>query len=172
MRDFLGAERNDDVFEAELRAGLDHVVPATDLRLARGHVQRPGLPVPRVDTVGLAPLADSAHRALGGATHVNRPGIPDAVSQDREVVPEGRHEAPVPAAGAVAGQACLEHDDVGPGLELLQLPGRPETEITATDDDDVRGRVSRQGGCPLDRPGLLEPVAVPRVAHCVHRARA
>ena len=98
--------------------------------------------------------------------------VADAVAQDRQVVPQRRDEAAVPAARPVPGEPGLEHDDVERRLELLQLPRGPQPEVAAAHDHDVRGRVARERRRRLDRPGLLEPPAVPRVPHPVHRARA
>ena len=36
----------------------------------------------------------------------------------------------------------LEHEDVELGLELPELPRRPEAEVPAADDDDVGARVA------------------------------
>ena len=98
--------------------------------------------------------------------------VADAIAEDGQVVPERRDEAAVAAARAVSGEAGLEDDDVEPRLELLQVPGRPEPEVPAAGDHDVRSRVTVERGGRLDRACLLEPPAVARVPHALHRARA
>ena len=60
----------------------------------------------------LAPVAEAADTALGGAARPERPPVTDAVAEDREVVPQRRDEPAVPPARAVAGEPGLEHDDV------------------------------------------------------------
>ena len=146
-------------------ARLHDLVPIADLCLARGHLDRAAGAIPGVDALGFAPGADSVHRPLGGPAHVERRRVAHAVAQDRQIVPERRDEAAVPPARPVAGEPCLEHDDVEPGLELLQPPGRPEPQVAASDDDDVCSRVARERPGRLDGPRFLEPVAVARVPH-------
>ena len=105
------------------------------------------------------------HGTLGGPAHLDGPCVTDPVPQDREVVPERRDEAAVAPARTVAGETRVQHDDVEVGLELLQLPGRPEAEVAGADDDHVGRGVARERRCRLDGPCLLEPVAVARVPH-------
>ena len=150
---------------ADGTACLHDPVPIAELSLARRHLQCAPGPVPGVDAVLGAELADTPHGALGGPADLNRPGIPEAVSQDRQVVPQRRHEASVPPARAVTREAGLEHDDVDSRLERLQLPGRPETEQASAHDDDVARRVALERWRRLDRPCLFEPEAVARMAH-------
>ena len=83
---------------------------------------------------------------------------PTAVAQDRQVVPERRDEAAVPSARPVPREPGLEHDDVEPGLERLQLPRRPEPEVAAADDDDVRRRVA------VERRASARPALPPRAS--------
>ena len=46
------------------------------------------------------------------------------------------------------------------GLEPLQVPGGPEPGVAAADDDHVGAPLALERGRRLDRPGLVEPVAV------------
>ena len=133
--------------------------------VARRDLERAAGPVARVDALLGAERADPVHGALGGAAYLDRAGVADAVAQDRQVVPERRDEAAVASARPVPREAGLEHDDVEPGLERLQLPRRPEAEVAAADDDHVCRRVALERPGGLDRPRLLEPVAVARVPH-------
>ena len=101
----VGRERADLLRRAELDAGLDRLVGRSELRLARGDVERRRGAVPGVDALALAPLADPAHAALGGAHDLERALVADAVAEDRQVVPERRDEAAVPPARPVAREA-------------------------------------------------------------------
>ncbi len=105
------------------------------------------------------------HGTLGRPADLDSTCVTYLVSQDREVVPERRDEAAITSARAVAGETSVQHDDVERRLELLQLPGRPEAEVAGADDDHVGRRVAGQWRRRLDRPRLLEPVAVARVPH-------
>ena len=146
-------------------ACLHDLFPVAELSLARRHLQRARGPVPGVHAVLAAELADTPHGTLGGAADLDRPCIPEAVSQYREVVPQRRDEASVPPARSVTREPRLEHDDVDGRLERLELPGRPETEIASAHDDDVGRRVALERRRRLHRPCLFEPEAVARMAH-------
>ena len=112
-----------------------------------------------------APGADAAHGVLGRAAHRERRGVSRSLPERVDVVPERLAEAAVPAARAVPADGGLENDHVEVRLEREQLPGRPEPEVAAADDDDVRARVLLERPRGHDRAGLLEPPAVSRVAH-------
>ena len=131
---------------------------STELRLARRDLRACGAARYQASTPrARAPRADPAGHARSEARHdLDRARVADAVAQDRQVVPERRDEAAVPPARAVARKAGLEHDDVEPGLERLQLPRRPEPEVAAADDDHVRGRVA------LERRASARPARPPR----------
>ncbi len=88
-----------------------------------------------------------------------------------EVVPQRRDEAAVATARPVTGETGLEHDDVEPRLERLQLPGGPEPEVAGSDDDDVGRRVALERRRSARHGArLLEPVPVPRVPRAAHAA--
>ena len=91
------------------------------------------------------------------------------LAQSRRVAPERLAEAAVPPARAVSADLGLEQDDVGVRLELEQVPRRPEPEVAATDDDDVRRGVALERARRDDLAGLLEPPPVSRVAHAAVR---
>ena len=152
---------------ADRRARLDELVPVPELRGARSDLDRAAGPVARVDTLLGAERADPVHGTLGGTAYLDRAGVADAVAQDRQVVPERRDEAAVASARPVPREAGIEHDDVEPRLERLQLPRRPEAEVAAADDDHVCRRVALERPGGLDRPRLLQPVPVARVPHAV-----
>ena len=126
--------------------------------VARRDLQRAARPVARVDSLLGAERADPVDGALGGAAHLDRAGVTDAVAQDRQVVPERRDEAAVPPARPVSREAGLEHDDVEPGLERLQLPRRPEAEVAA------RRRRPRPRSCRPRAAGWARPAPPPRAS--------
>jgi hypothetical protein len=59
----------------------------------------------------------------------------------------------------------LEHEDVELRLELPELPGGPEAEISPSDDDDVGRGVAGKGWPWRDLAGLVEPPSSARVQH-------
>ena len=170
--ELVAADRAHLLRRAECGTGLDRVGRGAELRLARRDVERRRRAEPRVDAFSLAPLPDPQHPALGRACDVERALVADAVAQDRQVVPERRDEAAVAAARPMPREPRLEDDDVARGLERLQLPRRPQAEVPAPDDHHVGGRVLLERRRGRERPGLLEPPAVPRVPHTLHPARA
>ncbi len=110
-----------------------------------------------------SPIArtDSADASTNG----QRPLVAERVPQPGQVAPERLHEAAVPPARPVTADSGFEHDHVCLRLELEQMPGGPEAEVAAADDDDVRGRLPCKRRGRLDRPCLLEPPAGRRVPH-------
>ena len=70
----------------------------------------------------------------------------------------------------------LEHQHVQLGLELAELPGGPEAEVPAADDDDVGPGVAFERRTRRDVACLLQPPAGAGVAHqagaASRRARA
>ncbi len=164
-----GCEWGDLLRRTDLGACVDRLVEVPDLGVAGRHVERRRRVEPGVDAFGLAERADAAHATLRRPDDLERPLVADAVTEDGEVVPEGRDEATVAPARTVPCKPCLEHDHVGLGRELLELPGRPHPEVAAADDRDVGRSVPLERTSRLHRPGVLEPPAVPRVPHAFHR---
>ena len=68
-----------------------------------------------------------------------------------EVAPERVHEAAVAAARAAAADVLLEDHDVDPGIELLELDGRPHPGVAAAEDHDVRRDDRRGAAAPARR---------------------
>ena len=168
--ELVRADRAHLVGHAERRAGLDRVGRGAELRLARRDHERRRCAVPPVDRVPFAPLPDPQHPALGRAGDGECPLVADTVAEDWQIVPERRDEAAVAPARPVPREPRFEDDDVARRLERLQLPGRPEAEVPAPDDHHVGAGVRLERRARLDRPGLLEPPAVPRVPQALHGA--
>ena len=90
----------------------------------------------------LAPGADPAHGVLGCSADRERGRVTGILPERRRVAPERLAEAAVPAARPVPAHGRLEHEHVELGLELKELPRRPEAEVAAADDDDIGAHVS------------------------------
>ena len=111
------------------------------------HVPMPRTAVSEARQTSTARMSPTRSRRMGRSSH------------SVETKPPLRPLGPCPAS------AGLEHDDVEPRLELLQLPRGPEAEVAAADDDDVGRRVLLERCSRLDEPCLLEPPPVARVPH-------
>ena len=161
-----------------LGADLAHLLGAADLarcgrdRPPRGvgagrgrgeHVRR--VAIPGVDALGLAELADLAHRVRGGVGDRDRVGVAQQLAQPRQRHPERLAEAAVAAARPVAADVGLEQRDLRPGLGREQVPGGPHARVSAPDDRDVHVEIALQRRHRLHRAGLLEPPSVRCVAH-------
>ncbi len=131
---------------------------------------------PGVNLLLLAELADAPHRCLCRLADRQRRLIAPAAAQRGEREPHRVAKTTVAAARAAAADLLgLEQDDAGTGLELAQVPGRPEPGVAAADDEDVGLALALQARRRLDRTGLLDPVAVGIVAHrgdCPARRRS
>ncbi len=102
-----------------------------DLELARR--REPG-----VHALGLAPAPDRADRVGRDAADLERALAPEPPLEIGEAVPERADEAAVPPARPVAANVRL--DDRHRGARLGEVPRRPEAEVAAADDRDVRAR--------------------------------
>ena len=160
-----GRDRDDLIRCAERSRSLHDPFPGAHLRLRRRNPEHRRLAEPRVHVVRLAPGADPAHGVLRGAADGERRSVAGVLAQRRRVAPERLAEAAVPPARAVPAYRRLEYEDVGLGLEREQLPRRPEAEVPAPHDDDVRDGVSVERTGRRHLAGFLEPPTVPRVPH-------
>ena len=170
----LGRERHDFLRRAESRRSFDLVLPRPHLRLGRGDPQHRSLAEPRVHLLHLAPRADAAHGILRGAAHGERPRLPRLLPERRRVAPQRLAEAAVPAARPMSAEGALEDEHVELGLKLPELPGRPQAEVPAADDDDdVSALVSpARGACDVTSPASAshQPVRVCRIRQAPRRA--
>ena len=163
--DVVRADGDDFLGCTELAGGADDRSPGVDLRLRRRHTQHRRGAVPRIDLLILAPAADSTNGVLRRAADGERSRIAYALSKRRGVRPERLAEAAVPAARAMSAHLGLEDHDVGVRLQVEEVPGSPEPEVAAADDDHVCAGIAVQRARGNDLAGLLEPPAVARVTH-------
>ncbi len=163
--DVVRADGDDFLGCAELAGGADDRSPGVDLRLRRRHTQHRCGAVPRIDLLILAPAADPTNSVLRRAADGERTCVSHALSKRRGVRPERLAEAAVPAARAMSAHLGLEDHDVGVRLEVEEVPGSPEPEVAAADDDHVCAGIAVQRARGNDLAGLLEPPAVARVTH-------
>ena len=172
----VGRHRHDFLRSAEGRGDSDGLVSRPELRLRGCDPEHRRFAEPGVDVVDLAPRADSTHRVLRRTADGERRCVSRLLAQRRRITPERLAEAAVPSARPVSADAGLEHQHVQLGFELAELPGRPETEIPAADDDDVGPGVAFERRTRRDVSCLLQPPAGSRVAHqagaASRRARA
>ena len=164
----LARERHDLVICSERRACVHGAVPRAELRLRRRDPQHRRRPIPGVDLVVTTPVADPAHGILRRATDGQRRRVASALAERLDVPPERLAEASVPPARAVSTHSRLEQRDLDAGLENEQVPRRPEAEVPAADDDDIRARVALERARRRDRAGLLEPPPVTGVPDPLH----
>ena len=149
--------------QASIASSTRRLAPRSSRRRAS---ERPGTrrPPPLV-----APLADAVHAALG------RPARPRARARHRPDRggsagrPRASRRSPRCARSARARQGRPRAPPRRMPARALQLPGGPEPEVPAADDDHVRARLAVEWRRRLDRPRLLEPPAVPRVPVALHR---
>src|SRR5262249_54039113 len=74
---------------------------------------------------------------LRGASDVDCALVAEPLPQPRQMAPVAVAEAAVAATRAAAALLGLEHDDVEPGVAVLQRERGPETGVPAADDRDV-----------------------------------
>ena len=153
----------DRVGHAELAAGGERLAPRRRRGPARSRPagSRPGgtrrRPPPRSQKAPIPPTA-----SLGGAgdrqRRLRRPSARRMFGSENHIALQ---KPPLRPLGPVAADRLgLEQDDPRLGLQLLQVPGGPEPGVAAADDDHVGLALAGQRRRRLDRPGLLQPVAV------------
>ncbi len=172
----VGRHRHDFLRSPKSGGGSYGLVPRSELRLRGRDPEHRRFAEPGVDVVGVAPRADSTHRVLGRTADGERRCVSRLLAQRRRIAPERLAEAAVPSARPVSADAGLEHQHVQLGLELAELPGRPEAEVPAADNDDVGPGVAFERRTRRDVSCLLQPPAGSGVTHqagaASRRARA
>ena len=144
MRTPFGREDFEVVGEPESLGGDHQVGPPAHLGLGGGDREIAVGPEPGVDVVFFAEGPDRLDARLARAAEPERRGVAEHVGEVRQLVPVAVDEAAVASARAAAADVLFQHDDVDPGIELLELDRRPQPGVATTQDHDVGGGVASQ----------------------------
>jgi hypothetical protein len=112
----------------------------------------------RVDAVRDAEGPDLVDRGLGPLRDANRALDTAQRRERRQLRPPRQYEPAVAPGGAATADVLLQDRDVAAGIEALDPERRPEPDVPAADDRNVRAGVALDGRRVRRVAGdLLEP---------------
>ena len=158
--DLLGCHFGKDVV-APRTDHLDGVAPAVDLGGRSGRDQDALGPHVSVNAVLIAEIGNGVDCLAALASQALALFFAVLLDQCRQLQPPGAGEAAVAPTGARPADIRLDERHIDGRIELLDLEGRPESGVSATDDADVGNEFAGEWldkfGVGLDGERLFQP---------------